>query len=176
MTRVIVGLKWARRAPGRPPEIPKGRPRGRKAAGIRYEKDLQHALPMTVCGQWWEFEDVNGHGWCQTDLIGAFGPEGPLVVLEAKLTWTMEAWAQLEGLYIPVVSKAEGRDCLGIQVCKNLKPGVRNIWTDLGAALGAEGPRPVWHWMGWTVPEPGLGAPWPDRGKPLACRPDLRLP
>ena len=63
-SRTIVGLESARALAGRPLSIPKGRPRGAKADGIRYEKLLAKALaPLGFeHGRWFEFVDANGYG------------------------------------------------------------------------------------------------------------------
>lgn len=161
--RVIRGLKWARSGTG--PELPTRRPRGAKALGIRYERALARALPAAQHGQWWEFEDSAGHGWCQTDLIGEFG--GQVVILEAKYSWVEKGHEQMEQLYAPVVEMATGRAPLMVQVCKNLRQGVRHVSGDLEAAIAkARSGRSVLHWLGVG---PLFAQP---QSVPLAPRPD----
>ena len=148
MTRRIEGLLWARRAE-RPKALPKARPRGAKAAGVRYERACARALPKALPGLWWEFEDRAGRGYCQTDLV-LIGSEGALV-LECKYTWTEAAWDQLEGLYIPVLERALGRPCWGAQMCKVLREGASGpaVWTPREALeLAKLGRRATLHWTG----------------------------
>lgn len=161
MIRRVEGLRWAR-ASESGPRLPAARPRGAKAAGLRYERALARALPGWKHGQWWEFEDRRGHGWGQTDLFAAVGPA--VVLMEAKYTYTREAWEQLEGLYGPVVEEALGRRVVGIEVCRALTPLVEDceVTGELGEAirLALRGRRVVLHWLGMgLVPfGPPLGA------------------
>lgn len=159
MTRVIRGLKWARALDARPSCIPVGRPRGAKAAGLRYERALAAALPGAKHGQWFEFEDLAGRGYCQVDLLLDSGLRKDslgrvkLLILESKYTWTFEGHQQIEGLYRPVVERAYGCSVLGIVVAKRLIPGVQGIARICGGleeaiAAGAGGGRVVLHWLG----------------------------
>lgn len=175
----------------RPKHIPKGRPRGRKQQGVKYENDLAKAIPAARQGQWFRFADRNGPGCCQTDLLleTQFG----LAILESKLTWTWEGHKQLDQLYIPVLrqafrpsrSRAEGGPeaphVFGLVVCKILTPELamhkdwicRDLFTALARA--AEGKRTVLHWLGQALlpDRPTLG---PLRVSPQAlpsCKPRL---
>lgn len=150
MSRVIVGIRLAR-ACDRPKTIPVGRPRKKsKIAGLGYEKALAAALPEALHGQWFEFEDRNGRGHCQPDLI--LDSKLGLIVLEAKYTWTEAGHRQIDLLYRPVVEKAMGRDVLGIVVCKVLTPEVQSSWVcrDLDSAVrrAFTGGKTVLHWIG----------------------------
>jgi hypothetical protein len=145
--RVVQGLEAAR-ACERPACIPKGKPRGAKAAGLRYERALAKALPPGwLHGQWFEFWDANGHGYCQPDFI--LVEPGRVLVLEAKYTWVLEAHAQLMQLYAPVLRAVFKRPVIGVVVCKRLVPGARAAYTTLEEAIrwpvvgGA-----VLHWIG----------------------------
>jgi hypothetical protein len=143
--RKVVGLKWARLGEG--PELPIRRPRGAKALGLRYERALARALPGAIHGQWWEYEDLNGHGWCQTDLILRVGSN--IVVLEAKYSWVEKGHEQMEELYFPVVEEALGTWPLGVQVCKNLRQGARHVSSTLEQSIDqARVGRSVLHWLG----------------------------
>lgn len=150
MSRVIRGLRWAKEC-ARPACIPIARPRGVKAAGLRYERALARALPGTLPGRWFEFEDAAGHGFCQTDLL--LGWEGHACVLECKYTWTREGHQQLEELYLPVVQAALSRPVLGLQVCRRLVPeltreGVQVVSSLQAGLVGAlQGRRCAWHWL-----------------------------
>lgn len=131
--------------------MPIGRPKGAKAAGVRYEKALAGMLPSFAHGQWWQYQETSGGKWsyCQTDLIGRVGEIA--VVLESKYTWTEEAWKQLDRLYIPVVRAALRREVVGIQVCKVLREARGLVTSDLNEAiaLAMAGAVPVTlHWAG----------------------------
>jgi hypothetical protein len=146
--REISGLRWARRLDGKPSCIPSGRPRGAKAQGLRYERQLAKAFPSFSHGVWFEFEDLNGHGYCQVDFLVEF----PRIVsiLEVKYTWTIEGHLQLERLYEPVVRAALAKFSEGIVVCKRLVPEVirgATVCPDFESARGVLR-RPVWHWLG----------------------------
>lgn len=164
MTRRVEGLIWALRG-GPPRGLPVKRPRGAKAAGVRYEKALAQALPIGDHGVWWNFCDSRGPGWCQTDVL-LRGASRELV-LEAKYTYTEDAWEQLEGLYGPVVEKALGREVIGIQVCKRFlgtPPRGVSVAGTLAEAIGLANRRlrVVLHWIGPLAPPL-----WPVVRRPL---------
>lgn len=148
--RQISGLKWAERAE----RAVHGRPRGLKGAkgmGLAYERLLANALPGGEAGVWWKYEDKNGWGACQTDLV-LVGMRSVLV-LEAKYTWTEDAFAQLEGLYRPVVEMAAGKPVICVQVCRNLRAesGLGLVFGDLAEAVKAakqSGVLVTLHWRG----------------------------
>lgn len=151
--RQIQGLKWASPCE-RPQGIPKSRPRGAKAAGLRYEKALAKALPAAKHGQWFEFEDRNGRGWCQTDLLLIRDHE--VVILEAKYTWTQEGHFQVNGLYRPVVEIAFGKPAVGVVVCKVLtqqtpREGISGTMEGAVLAWRTYG-HGIWHWLGMKPP------------------------
>ncbi len=157
--RAIQGLKWARALASRPSCIPKGRASGAKAEGLRYERLVAKRLPVARHGQWFEYEDLKGHGYCQTDIIMEI--QGCRVVLEVKYTWTAEGHYQLERLYLPVVEAVYGAPVVGVVVCKRLEekmPGTvvtGDLWHAL--QLGRSGKRPVFHWIGRsTITSPRL--------------------
>lgn len=145
--RVIKGLQWARPRESGP--FGRSRARGAKAQGLRYERALAKALPSAKHGQWFEFCDLFGSGWCQPDLIYDLGHA--LLVLEAKYTWVPEGQTQIDHLYRPVVEKALGKPVHGVVVCKTLIPGMScRVFASLReAALAAmSGDSVVLHWQG----------------------------
>jgi len=151
MSRVVAGkIFWARPCP-RPP-IPKTRPRGAKADGLRYEKLVAKAIPEAKHGPWYEFQDINGRGYCQPDLV-VVQREGVLV-LECKLSNYFEGLQQIERLYKPVLFAAYKRPVYGIVVVKSLRSDIpaRIICASLDGArdllkLTPTG-VPVVHWLG----------------------------
>ena len=149
MKRAVVGLKWVREAGGRPKGIPVGRPRGVKAFGIRYEKAIEAEIPTFARGRWFEFEDVNGRGWCQPDFVKV--ERNRVIVLELKHTWTEDGQIELEKLYLPVLRTLYGLPTFGIVVAKRLVPYI--VTGDLNEAIRlTEGHSPVvWHCLGSTI-------------------------
>ena len=115
--RVISSLSWARPC-DRPKSIPRARAgKGTKGLGIRFERSVSTVLgPKAKHGQWFEFWDRNGRGFCQPDIIFLSG--GNVYIVEVKLTNIEKAQAQLTELYIPVVSKALESPARGIIVTK----------------------------------------------------------
>ena len=169
MSRRLSGLLWARAAP-RPSFIPKSRPRGAKAQGLRYERALAQALPQAIHGPWFEFCDRNGKGWCQPDLV--LKQEGRIYVLECKFTDTPAARVQLQQLYIPILGQVFGLPVGGIVVCHTLTPesGQYIITDSLPAALLAArgGALPILHWLGHAPLIPSLASPRPGQQIGLA--------
>lgn len=148
--RFIKGLVQAVPCP-RPSCIPKSRPRGRKAAGLKYERDLAAGVPHAIHGQWFKFVDLNGGGYCQPDIM--IRTQVGIAILESKYTWTEAGHLQVERLYVPVVEKANpGVPAFGLVVCKVLTPAVDRDWVcrDLRSALAraASGLKTVLHWTG----------------------------
>jgi hypothetical protein len=151
MKRIIVGLKWAKRLSAKPSCIPTSRPRGIKAYGARYERDFAKwsGLARSARGVWFEFEDKNGHGYCQVDFLLDSH------VLELKHTWTEDGHVELEKLYLPVVEAATGRAHKGLVVTKKLVPNMKGIrvYRDFGEALEAKDrTRSVLLWIGGFAP------------------------
>lgn len=148
--RSIVGLEYAALCL-RPAHIPKGRPRGAKAAGLRYEKALAAAIPRAEHGQWIEFRDLNGPGHCQFDLM----IEGAkrIVLIECKLTDVEQGRKQLESLYFPVAKMIwPDKKPLGIVAARHLSKEsdlsrVRTTLKDAIKAAEFENIIPVLHWM-----------------------------
>src|SRR5260221_14254813 len=163
MHRIIRGLIWAR-ACDRPSSIPIGRPRGAKRRGLSYESALAGYLSFAKHGQWFEFQDLNGRGYCQVDLL-CETPEQDWVstwprkrvvdVLEVKYSWVPEAHSQIDLLYRPVVERALGASILGIVVCKNVTGLVPEIcvadsyWK--AHEIAKAGRLVVWHWLGTQI-------------------------
>lgn len=147
--KTAVGLTFA--APcQRPNFIPKSRPKGVKAEGLRYERLVGKEFPKALVAQWWNYIDANGPGWCQTDLVLRSAKRA--LVLECKLTDTDYAVGQLKLLYLPVVELALGVPAYGIVVAKYLTPAtersrvVDNL--DAAIALAELGAVPILHWLG----------------------------
>lgn len=116
---VVQGLKWAMLVP-QGPFAKVSRPRGAKAKGVRYEKDLAGAFgPAVQHGQWIKFEDRHGIGFAQPDILLPLG--GELFILESKYTWVPEGHTQIEQLYRPLLECVfSSNKIYGLVVCKVL--------------------------------------------------------
>jgi hypothetical protein len=137
--RRILNLKSASALAERPPSIPLNDPKtGAKAAGLRFERLIYSALPSALHGQWFFFEDENGPGHCQPDLIYPFLPDF-FAIIEVKYTLVPGAHQKLNNLYLPVVSAALKAPAAGVVIVKNLDPRYRRgkIYTDLRTAAFA---------------------------------------
>lgn len=149
--RVICGLREARKCQ-RPNCLPRmRRPKGVKGLGLSYEQSLARALgPSAIPGQWFEFTDANGHGYCQTDILLPIGDY--IVIIECKLSDKAAGYTQLSQLYFPVVALATGKQPLGIVATKYLNSNsdtslVRGTLKD-AVALAASGQTATLHWLG----------------------------
>lgn len=113
--------------------------------GLAYEKKVgrlvEKIAPIEaeiLLGPWIEFEDENGPGVAQPDVVVLAGPW--LLIFEAKLTFRKEATKQLE-LYKPLceyIWPAESTH--QIAVCKNL-----GIWSDATLPISHTPPPDVWE-------------------------------
>ena len=159
MPRVIKGLLHARLLSSPPSFAKNSRIRGRaKKAGVQYEKAIQESLPGGwTRGQWIEFMDAAGHGYCQLDFHHCC-LDG-VVVLESKLSWVPEGHSQLELLYRPVVEMIWGKPMIGLVVAKRLTPECKAaIAQTLPSAINAakSSRKVVLHWTGKSplIPRP----------------------
>lgn len=149
--RVIRGLLSAELLSEKPKCIPNGRPRGAKAAGIRYQRAFERAIGRSaLAGPWFEFRDSGGAGFCQPDFV--INLPSVAIVLECKYTWTPEAFAQIELLYMPILKMALGKPTFGLQVCKRLLPAASRdskVVGTLGSGLvlANSGTRVALHWL-----------------------------
>lgn len=138
MSRQIRGLRWVKEGVN-PHKKSALTPWQRQ--GLAYERRVARALPKACHGPWLNFEDENGFGACQPDLVLAIGEN--LWVLEVKLTYTEAALAQLEGLYLPVLGAFYKLRPRGLVVAKAIGRGPRPqvLFPTLREALAApEGP------------------------------------
>jgi hypothetical protein len=164
MTREVRNLQFVRVLRERPECIPHGRPRGAKAAGVRYEEALAASPSFATAshGVWLEFGDARGHGFAQVDFL--FTADDLIVVAEAKLTWTPAAYPQLRKLYFPLLARFTSRSVGGLIVCQNLthETPKADVVGDLGEAfraLRADPTRiPVLH-LPLLLKEPRHAAP-----------------
>jgi len=149
--RSIKGLISAELLSEKPKCIPNGRPRGAKAAGLRYQRAFERAIGRSaLAGPWFQFRDVNGEGFCQPDFV--INLPSVAVILECKYTWTPEAFAQIELLYAPVLAQALKKPTFGLQVCKRLVPMAHSTSKVVGMlgnglVLANSGTRVALQWL-----------------------------
>jgi hypothetical protein len=125
---VIRKLKWVKALDERPDFIPIKKSRGVKRAGQLYENRIANYIKAlygeerVLHGQWYQFEDGRGMGWCQTDIVIKPDKDSKLlIVLECKLKAVSKAESQLKYLYLPVLKRLyPDYEIRLIQVCKNL--------------------------------------------------------
>lgn len=123
--RIIRNLYWAEFKTEGPP-IPQTRLRGKYAKGMTYERKVERWLKRhTPAGTdlraqpWISFLDAGGRGWARPDflLVGATA----VVLLEAKLSQTSYADAQMTSLYVPLLNfLLPGRPISRVGVFRNL--------------------------------------------------------
>jgi hypothetical protein len=122
-------------------------------------KALKGAFPSSRwhIGQWFDYIDANGRGYCQADVLLHIENVDAWVVLECKLTDTTSARQSLRTLYMPVVGAAYGRHVAGIVVTRHLTRDsdptlvYGDFRTALRVALGGS-QIPTWHYIGKGAP------------------------
>jgi len=108
---VIRGLRWVKALDDRPRFISSPRIKGIQRAGLIYENRIANYVKAlygekVLHGQWYEFEDRRGLGWCQPDIIVLPDKDRKFIlVLECKLKATKKAWVQLNYMYRPVLER-----------------------------------------------------------------------
>lgn len=149
--RIVAGLISAFPCP-KPNTIPISRPRGVRAVGLRFERAFVKALKLkwpsqVLAGQWFQYQDINGKGHCQTDVMLVFAEE--VIIFECKLTETDWGRLQLTQLYFPVVARALNRKVRGVVVTRHLtkETNIASITDDIGIAIASAGFNiPTLHW------------------------------
>lgn len=84
--------------------------------------ELDGELPagaLVLSGQWFEFVDMSGLGYAQTDYLLVLASH--VVCMECKLTQTQGAFLQMAQLYSPLIQHLWGLPVTTLQVCKNLR-------------------------------------------------------
>lgn len=160
VVRPVEGLLWARPCE-RPDFVPNSRPRGAKAAGLRYERAfVKYLQPGVIHGQWFEFEDASGLRYCQTDVLYPLSLH-LLAVVELKYTLVDSAWDQLLDLYGPVVEAAYNIPCGLVTVFKNFprsdmgKLALHDNLMDATTFSRDTGTVSLLHWVGQPlIPKP----------------------
>ena len=131
--------------------------KGSRGKGLTYETHVGRTIRDWITrgeiigtlyeGQWFYFEDNNGYGYCQTDIL--LETNSFIFILECKLTYTSWAWQQLRRLYKPVVEKVFNKPSITIQVCKNIHYIPGGMIESLAQVM--DNPKDgllTWHFLG----------------------------
>lgn len=140
----------------RPHTIPLSRSRGVRAVGLRYERLVARAISRqfpreTTHGQWFEYCDARGPGYCQPDILISWLDGSGHIIIECKLTDVDAARDKLRNIYVPIVERALGGTVHAIVVTRHLtkETNKKLICDNLGAAvMRANGSIPTLHWLG----------------------------
>ena len=155
--RQIENLYWAEWASRSPHS--KEKLTGIQAQGIKYEKKAGREVTRFFAdqgaeikvGPWIKFEDENGPGYAQPDILVIF--EELVWIIECKLTYHPYALLQLQGLYQPLLKNLhKGVPQIHIVCCHNLtetEPGLfpPTIAT-LHEVMEQDSEYYIWHWLG----------------------------
>lgn len=158
-SKLIGEVRWAEVVP-RPSFIPKGRPRGSKAAGLAFERLAIRSIAGCAAGLWFRYADQRGVAYCAPD--GVLQVPWGTIVVEVKYTDTPQAYSQVDG-YRRVVRSITGGKVGSIVLCKRLTPHrhglvVDNLRQAITAAF-ATNTIPTLHWLGHDAG--ALLLPWP---------------
>lgn len=106
-TESVLHAGFAKQAPS---FIRPSRPRGRRAAGVRYEKHVQEVFekltPTYIRSPWIRFYVRGGQRerWCQPDGFFFDIRTGVITIVEIKYQHTTKSWWQLRKLYEPLLA------------------------------------------------------------------------
>jgi len=104
-------------------------------AGLKYEADLAahvRELGLSVKhGQWFKFRDKKGTNYCQTDILALGEKADRLILIEAKLTQTIEGELKLNHLYVPLMRKVYGIPVFPVLAYRNALEPVEHQVKDL---------------------------------------------
>jgi hypothetical protein len=143
---ILQGLSQCQPLPSRPKFIPKARLRGSRAAGVTYEKKvgkvLRHLFGTKAVhsGVWFEYADSVRQGVCQVDHYVL--REEVVLLIECKLSESLEAWGQMRDLYAPILRRAYGLPVTCIQATKCLRSGLPVIFDPRETRSGG---TYLWH-------------------------------
>lgn len=127
--RLLSNLRTVKVVDKAPGFLTRGRRSASQAAGIYYERKVAEYFEAhfgedkVIHGPWLHFEDDEGHGWCQPDLI-VWPPHRTKIIWvgECKLKASKEAEERLINMYIPCVSMLYPKHkIVGVQFCRHLK-------------------------------------------------------
>ena len=109
-----------------PPNLKKRQYKGRRAAGIRYEKRVHEYLESFygehyLASPWLKFFDEGKWRWCQPDGLIWDLARGVITIVEVKYQHVELAWWQTRRLYAPVLRSMFPPHLWKIEVCEVVK-------------------------------------------------------
>jgi hypothetical protein len=143
MPRHVQDLIWAERAEASP--WPRTRSSGAKALGLQYERKVAKRLLRAEHNPWFRFQDRNGLGYCSPDFL--WKTDRFRIVMECKLQDALEAWEQLEGLYLPVLREVFPEPIIPVVMVKYASQG-GNFVESVTEAIQGVASKPAVHWIG----------------------------
>lgn len=160
--RKVIGLEWVVEHEGpRAFTAKRRRPRGSKGAGVKFERELAKKLGAQARhGQWFQFYDLNGIGFAQTDFL-LFAPDA-VFCIEAKLGNISAGEEQFRELYKPLLERYYALPAFGIVIARHLSDNPladRTVQTLFDATRLSRSGTCVLQWrerLPLAVP-PGLG-------------------
>lgn len=121
-------VEWVKFSPEPPSFIHPKKQTGRRLAGVKYEEKLQGHLKelygdLYVASPWFRFGELGKtrDRWCQPDGLLFLPQEGLVIIVEAKLQHTSDAWWQTKWLYLPVLAKAFSCGGWSFGICEVVK-------------------------------------------------------
>lgn len=117
--------------------------------GLRYEArfgDHLRALgEIPLSSQWFEFQDLEGPGFCQTDHLIVRPDE--VLIFECKRSYRPWVWDQLLRLYRPIVEEVFELPVRVAAACLYLNPEAQGQFrAPLDLFLESEHPQALVHW------------------------------
>lgn len=106
--------------------------------GLGYESEVKEWLlgeygEQCHNGQWFLYttKDSAQIAYCQIDAYIVDDKNKKIIVIETKLKHTIDAWNQLELLYIPVLKKfyGPGWTFCSVEICRLYDPSIANGFT-----------------------------------------------
>lgn len=123
MSHCLVDLRACQPLAARPKFIPKARLRGRRAAGLTFERKVGKVLSVLFShvhsGVWFEYHDSKRSGVCQIDHY-VLRP-GMVLLVECKLSESDDAWEQMSRLYAPILERHYGLPVSRVQATRCLR-------------------------------------------------------
>lgn len=106
-------------------------------AGLEYEKQLKDHLQKVFgakcrTGTWWKYttESSAKVAYCEIDAYVILEKEKKIIAIECKLKHTMDAYEQLELLYVPILKYHYGPrySYASVEVCRLYDPTTGNAF------------------------------------------------
>ena len=116
------------------PPFELGRPQTkRQRLGLKYERKVLEKLGEEfglafIPSPWWEYQEGTRTAYCQMDGVLVLEESSTLLIVECKYSHTVEAFWQLENVYVPVLKAflaGSRMQIATVEVVKWFDPAVR---------------------------------------------------